>query len=167
LRHLEQRASPFADLSRGPKGTHWVKPQLVAQVSFGNWTSDNLLRQPVFHGLREDKSPQGGPPRTPESGAQQSESPALTDVEVAMSLTEYRRAGRSRVGSTGRDSHASPQSSEVLWKQEACAPARRRASASDGQQVSSQTIDREEVTCPELESSAERQGLDDAPQPGE
>ncbi|MBX9790891.1 MAG: non-homologous end-joining DNA ligase [Pirellulales bacterium] len=57
LRQIEQRESPFADLSRGPKGTHWVKPALVAQVSFGNWTGDHLLRQPVFHGLREDKSP--------------------------------------------------------------------------------------------------------------
>lgn len=57
LRQIEQRESPFADLPRGPKGTHWVKPALVAQVSFGNWTGDHLLRQPVFHGLREDKSP--------------------------------------------------------------------------------------------------------------
>ncbi|MGE0533899.1 MAG: non-homologous end-joining DNA ligase [Pirellulales bacterium] len=57
LQSMEQRESPFADLPRGPKGTHWVKPRLVAQVSFGNWTSDDLLRQPVFHGLREDKNP--------------------------------------------------------------------------------------------------------------
>ena len=58
LRGLELRESPFADLARGPRGTHWVEPALVAQVSFGNWTGDHLLRQPVFHGLREDKSPQ-------------------------------------------------------------------------------------------------------------
>jgi bifunctional non-homologous end joining protein LigD len=33
----------------------WVKPVLVAQVKFAEWTSDGLLRQPVFLGLREDK----------------------------------------------------------------------------------------------------------------
>lgn len=33
----------------------WVKPTLVAEVSFTEWTSDGLLRHPVFQGLREDK----------------------------------------------------------------------------------------------------------------
>jgi bifunctional non-homologous end joining protein LigD len=35
---------------------HWVKPQLVAQVKFMEWTRDEKLRHPVFLGLREDKS---------------------------------------------------------------------------------------------------------------
>lgn len=35
----------------------WVKPKLVAEVSFTEWTSDGLLRHPVFQGLREDKKP--------------------------------------------------------------------------------------------------------------
>jgi bifunctional non-homologous end joining protein LigD len=33
----------------------WVKPKLVAQVHFANWTADNLVRQAAFQGLREDK----------------------------------------------------------------------------------------------------------------
>jgi bifunctional non-homologous end joining protein LigD len=37
------------------KVAHWVKPRLVAQVSFTEWTSDNRLRHPSFLGLREDK----------------------------------------------------------------------------------------------------------------
>ena len=36
----------------------WVKPRLVAQVAFTEWTSDNRLRHPSFLGLREDKSPE-------------------------------------------------------------------------------------------------------------
>jgi bifunctional non-homologous end joining protein LigD len=35
----------------------WVKPQLVAQVRFAEWTDDGVLRQPAFLGLREDKRP--------------------------------------------------------------------------------------------------------------
>ena len=34
---------------------HWVQPELVAEVKFLTWTEDNLLRQVVYEGLREDK----------------------------------------------------------------------------------------------------------------
>lgn len=34
---------------------HWVRPQLVAEVRFLTWTDDNLLRQVVYEGLRQDK----------------------------------------------------------------------------------------------------------------
>jgi bifunctional non-homologous end joining protein LigD len=57
LRKLEQRVSPFApDGPRSPaRGAHWVKPELVAEVAFTEWTRDGLLRHPAFEGLREDK----------------------------------------------------------------------------------------------------------------
>jgi DNA ligase D-like protein (predicted ligase) len=34
---------------------HWVRPELVAEVKYLTWTDDNLLRQVVYEGLREDK----------------------------------------------------------------------------------------------------------------
>ena len=34
---------------------HWERPELVAEVKFLTWTEDNLLRQVVYEGLREDK----------------------------------------------------------------------------------------------------------------
>jgi len=37
------------------KRCHWLKPELVCQVRFAEWTRDGKLRQPVFLGLREDK----------------------------------------------------------------------------------------------------------------
>jgi bifunctional non-homologous end joining protein LigD len=55
LRRVERRTSPFADVRPIPKGTHWVRPQLVAQIGFAEWTTDGRLRQPRFLGLRDDK----------------------------------------------------------------------------------------------------------------
>jgi bifunctional non-homologous end joining protein LigD len=37
--------------------SRWVKPKLVAQVQFTEWTSDGILRHPSFQGLRNDKTP--------------------------------------------------------------------------------------------------------------
>jgi len=39
------------------KGVQYVKPLLVAQIAFQEWTADMKLRQPVILGLRNDKSP--------------------------------------------------------------------------------------------------------------
>lgn len=34
---------------------HWVRPELVAEVKYLTWTHDNLLRQVMYEGIREDK----------------------------------------------------------------------------------------------------------------
>lgn len=52
---LEQKKSPFAFNSPHQAGIHWVRPELVAEVHFADWTRDGILRVPVFQGLREDK----------------------------------------------------------------------------------------------------------------
>ncbi|MFE7858472.1 non-homologous end-joining DNA ligase [Streptomyces sp. NPDC057403] len=38
-------------------GARWVRPELVAQIDFTEWTRDGMLRHPRFLGLREDKKP--------------------------------------------------------------------------------------------------------------
>ena len=63
LRSIKEKVSAL-DTARSPvdpppKGVkaHWVRPKLVAEVAFTEWTSDGRVRHPVFHGLRTDKDP--------------------------------------------------------------------------------------------------------------
>ena len=56
LDQLETKESPFVAVPREMRrGVHWVRPKLVAQVSFSTWTRDNFVRQAAFKGLRDDK----------------------------------------------------------------------------------------------------------------
>jgi bifunctional non-homologous end joining protein LigD len=57
LRKLETSESPFDDARPIPRGTHWTRPELVAQIGFAEWTGEGRLRQPRFLGLRDDKRP--------------------------------------------------------------------------------------------------------------
>jgi len=66
-RRLQPLATPEMPLDVPPPRTsrfgsplvlsrvHWVRPELVAEVKYLTWTDDNLLRQVVYEGLREDK----------------------------------------------------------------------------------------------------------------
>src|SRR5262249_28536064 len=57
LKSRGQREAPVAGpLTRAQlRGAMWVKPDLVGEVEFTEWTGDGLLRHPSFQGLREDK----------------------------------------------------------------------------------------------------------------
>jgi len=57
LAALEQDRPAFAAGPLPRKGVHWVKPSLVAEVAFSEWTDDGQLRHPRFLGLRDDKAP--------------------------------------------------------------------------------------------------------------
>jgi bifunctional non-homologous end joining protein LigD len=59
LERIEQKTCPFAPPPAGWLGrnAHWVKPDLVCEVVFTEWTSDGKIRHPSFQGLRADKGP--------------------------------------------------------------------------------------------------------------
>jgi bifunctional non-homologous end joining protein LigD len=55
---FETSKSPFSKKVRGEAITTWVKPTLVAEVKFTEWTNSGEMRHPVFLGLRADKRPE-------------------------------------------------------------------------------------------------------------
>jgi bifunctional non-homologous end joining protein LigD len=57
LKGLGMETPPFDPAPR-ISGAIWVKPRLVAQVIYAEWTADGKLRQPAFLGLRTDKKPE-------------------------------------------------------------------------------------------------------------
>jgi bifunctional non-homologous end joining protein LigD len=72
LDKMEIDKPAFKNAPRGAEArrSHWVKPELVGEVAFTEWTREGILRHPTFQGLREDKSagevvredPQAPPP---------------------------------------------------------------------------------------------------------
>jgi bifunctional non-homologous end joining protein LigD len=54
LARIETDERPVAGGGTG-KDVHWVAPELLAEVSFGGWTSSGHIRHSVFRGLRQDK----------------------------------------------------------------------------------------------------------------
>jgi bifunctional non-homologous end joining protein LigD len=100
LEAMEQSATPFEKPpAEARKGARWVKPTLVAQVRFANWTADNLVRQAAFLGLRDDKPAKevmredSAPTPKSSKGREGSESV----VEIAASHTVRPRAVAAKV----------------------------------------------------------------------
>lgn len=58
MQPLKTNESAFVDPPKTNEPVQWVKPKLVAQIKFSEWTADRRLRHPIFLGLREDKKPQ-------------------------------------------------------------------------------------------------------------
>jgi bifunctional non-homologous end joining protein LigD len=56
LKARETKTSPFEATIKTNEPAHWVRPDLVAQIRFTEWTADGKLRHPVYLGLRDDKA---------------------------------------------------------------------------------------------------------------
>lgn len=108
LREIEIPRTPF-DVP--PPSTneepHWVKPVLVAQVRFGEWTDEHRLRHPVYRGLRDDVDP-SRVRREPDAVPADAPRADLPEGEERMAASAKKKtaAGRPRATSRGRSSTA-------------------------------------------------------------
>src|SRR3984893_16384731 len=57
LLELETSDCPFDKPPVAREAMHWIKPEMVARVKYGQWTNDRKLRAPVFLGFQEDREP--------------------------------------------------------------------------------------------------------------
>ncbi len=100
LRERERGTAPFFDpppASAG-RGVHWVKPELVAEVDFTEWTRAGQIRQASFIGLREDKPSRTVTREVESSPRLDDDSPAPASKQPARS--NRRGTERSRPGGT-------------------------------------------------------------------
>jgi bifunctional non-homologous end joining protein LigD len=82
LEALRTDKSPFPPRAVPGRQHHWVKPVLVAEVSFSEWTNTGSVRHPVFQGLRSDK-PAKGITREEPRHIEDIEKPAIADEPVS------------------------------------------------------------------------------------
>jgi bifunctional non-homologous end joining protein LigD len=79
-----------------PKGMHWVKPELVAEFQFTEWTKDGSIRHGVFLGLRDDKTA-NEVVRDPPTTAISRFTGAGAVVKATSKATAKKRAAKSKV----------------------------------------------------------------------
>ncbi|WP_423194183.1 DNA ligase D [Cupriavidus sp. H18C2] len=87
--------TPFDPLPRGIKG-HWVKPKLVAEVTFGAWTREGRIRHSVFHALRTDKPASAVTLEKPAKPADKA--PKTAAKAAAKTATGRKTSGKTAIG---------------------------------------------------------------------
>ncbi|SOZ39499.1 DNA ligase D [Cupriavidus neocaledonicus] len=106
---LRADAAPFHTVPAGVRG-HWVKPRLVAEVSFGSWTREGRVRHAVFHGLRTDKPAGAVSVEQPAAPAGQGKAAATTREKATGRPAPGKKAGAAKrqtaVGGKVSISHA-------------------------------------------------------------
>jgi bifunctional non-homologous end joining protein LigD len=95
LKPLETTESPFEERPKTNERPHWVRPELVAQIKFTEWTADGKLRHPVYLGLRDDKKP-GDVHREEKSRITADSTRRLDDAAVVGLVDQLRTIERSR-----------------------------------------------------------------------
>ncbi|HEV7390280.1 MAG TPA: DNA ligase D, partial [Burkholderiales bacterium] len=122
LQALETKQPAFSNPPRGyeAKGAHWIKPDLVAEIEFTEWTNDGTLRHPSFQGLREDKKATDVVREMPTPTAEAIKEPAPAQEKAAAPKKRARKRdaqsasiGKAKANSTPKSQTASDDANTV------------------------------------------------------
>lgn len=108
LQPLRTDAAPFAQPPPTNEAVHWVRPTLVAEVKLAQWTSDHIMRQPIFLGLRDDKDPRQCVLEEPRSAAQQVAAVEARQGEAHAGEANVARRAERRTAAAGGNGIAPP-----------------------------------------------------------
>ena len=112
LKPLQMDENPFDAPPKFPRNVEFVRPELVADVEFREWTSEGVMRAPSFKGLRDDKPAaevvREGPPEAnepaepaePSESSESSESSDRTGIGGETSATPERKGGDASRGAS-------------------------------------------------------------------
>jgi bifunctional non-homologous end joining protein LigD len=119
LEALRTTACPFAEKPDLHSPTTWVRPELVAEVKFQEWTKDDVLRAPVFLRLREDVDPRTVS-RVPSTGAVPETPPraARDGGEIAEVLAQLENTRATHTISVGPHSIKLTHLDRVYWPED-------------------------------------------------
>ncbi len=100
VKKFERKESPFDRLpdKRAGEIWHWMKPELVIQVAFADWTQDGILRQPRYLGLRQDRDPKTVIREEPAHTEAVTKKGGAGKGKPGEAASKTRGAGRSRAG---------------------------------------------------------------------
>ncbi|MCL5102784.1 MAG: DNA ligase D [Armatimonadetes bacterium] len=95
MQPLRIDSCPFAKEPKTNEPAVWIKPELVCEVKYAQWTDEGILRQPVFLGLRTDKPPREVVREKPEEAADLIEHrrPIAVDSRIISADEAFERPG--------------------------------------------------------------------------
>jgi bifunctional non-homologous end joining protein LigD len=114
LKPLETPDSPFHVRPRPNERPHWVRPELVAEVKFTEWTADGKLRHPTYVGLRDDVDPA--------AVRREERAPAERLAAVSRTARRTRAASPTRAPTVPRDAGEGSKASTVAARTQAKRP---------------------------------------------
>lgn len=121
LKKLKRTTSPFETKPK-ERNAHWIKPELVAQIKYSEWTETGSLRHPVFVALRNDKDPKDvkrevAGALTPEKGSSKIKKVAMEKPEKKTAKKPVLKENKTSLGfDTDKVEISNPD--KIFWPKE-------------------------------------------------